>query len=152
MADDAPGRASLESLDALLLVLATGDEVEAGRLLDAAPWLARAANDQGVTALMAAAQHNQGVIARRLIALGADMAAIDRVHGSTPLGWAAFYGSVETVAVLLEAGADASYVNSYGLTPEGIADGGLRGEHTAEAPQATPGQFQAILALLRSGT
>lgn len=112
------------------------------------PALARAADADGITALMVAAQNDSPGAARALIEHGADLEAIDRMHWSTALGWAAFFGNQRAAACLVAAGASTAYVNIYGLTAREIALGGARGEHAAEAPDRTAEDFLAIAALM----
>ncbi|GAB3254679.1 ankyrin repeat domain-containing protein [Nocardioides dilutus] len=80
------------------------------------------ADAQGFTPLHFAAQQSQADAARALLAAGAAVDARDR-HGNTPL-WRAVFdsrGRLETVNVLLEAGADPDLTNSAGTTVRELA-------------------------------
>lgn len=132
-----------------LMKAVTADEVAPIEgILRVAPALASAADEQGLTALHIAACEGTAAAAQLLIERGAPIDAVERVHGSTPLGWAAYFGHVAVVERLLAAGADVAYVNSYGLSPAQIAAGGERGEHAEDAPHRTREEFAAIGALL----
>jgi ankyrin repeat protein len=100
------------------------------------------------TALHRAACEDRADDVARLLAAGAPIEARDNIHHSTPLEWAAYYGSVAAAAQLLAAGASRAHRNSYGLTPLEIAEGGARGEHP-EAAHRTPADFAALIALLQ---
>ncbi len=117
-------------------------------ILTRAPALLSAGGEAGMSPLHIAARDGRARAAGLLLARGAAIEAKDRVHGSTPLGFAAYYGHIALVRGLLEAGADTSFVNPYGLTPLQIAEGGVRGEHIADAPDKTKDDFCAIVALL----
>jgi ankyrin repeat protein len=55
------------------------------------------------------------------------VALLDSENDAIALGWAAFFGRPEVVAVLLEAGSEPSQRNKNGLTPLGCAVGGTQG-------------------------
>lgn len=140
MTDDA-------ALRRLMQAMASADDAAASALLAASPALATAALDDGATratatanfltdirhyvyagdtALHVAAAAYRAEIARRLIELGADVAARNR-RGATPLHYAADGGpgspgwdpvaQAGTVARLIEAGADANAADRDGVTP-----------------------------------
>ena len=62
-----------------------------------------------------------------LLGYGADVSLLDSESDAIALGWAAFFGRPEVVAVLLEAGSEPSQRNKHGLTPLGCAVGGTQG-------------------------
>ena len=56
------------------------------------------------------------------------MSLLDAENDAIALGWAAFFGRPDVVAVLLQAGSDPSQRNKHGLTPLGCAVGGAQGK------------------------
>ncbi len=58
---------------------------------------------------------------------GADVSLRDGENDAIALGWAAFFGRPEVVAVLLKGGSQPSQRNKHGLTPLGCAVRGTRG-------------------------
>jgi ankyrin repeat protein len=82
----------------------SGDLETLRRLLQDGPELARARLAGGTTGLHLAVKHPDAV--RLLIAHGADPNARDAGDHATPLHFAAANGTIETVRVLLDAGAD----------------------------------------------
>src|SRR5262245_58236715 len=80
---------------------------------------ARAASDP---ALIDAAKTGRTAEVTRLLRAGADV-NVRQVDGTTALHWAASLDDVETAKVLVAAGADASVVNRYGVTPLSAAAG-----------------------------
>ena len=107
-----------------------GDLPAMRRMLEANPALANARSEtdaRGTFALHVAAEFGQAGAARLLLEYGADVAALDLENDAIALGWAAFFGRPEVVAVLLNAGSDARQRNKHGLTPLGCAIGGTEG-------------------------
>lgn len=135
-------------LDSLFDAITKGDDARVAALLARAPALARAAGAEGCTALHRAAREDRADAVARLVAAGAPLEARDETHDSTPLAWAAYYGSVAAAAQLVAAGASRAPRNAYGLTPLEIAEGGGRGEHP-EAADRSRDDFTALIALLR---
>jgi ankyrin repeat protein len=82
---------------------------------------------RGTFPLHVAAEFGQANAARMLLDYGADVSLLDSESDATALGWAAFFGRPEVVAVLLEAGSEPSQRNKHGLTPLGCAVGGTQG-------------------------
>jgi ankyrin repeat protein len=82
---------------------------------------------RGTYPLHVAAEFGQAAAARTLLDYGADVSLGDAENGAIALGWAAFFGRPEVVAVLLEAGSESSQRNKHGLTPLGCAVGGTQG-------------------------
>jgi uncharacterized protein len=82
---------------------------------------------RGTYPLHVAAEFGQGEAARLLLEYGADVSLLDSENDAIALGWAAFFGRPEVVAVLLEAGSEPSQRNKNGLTPLGCAVGGTKG-------------------------
>jgi ankyrin repeat protein len=62
------------------------------------------------------------VVAEMLIRKGAQVNSKDQ-FGSTPLHWAAYYGTKETVEALLNNGAEINTPTKSGMTPLDIAQG-----------------------------
>lgn len=94
--------ARLDLFDAV----AAGDGVQAREWLDADASLARAWSADGFTALHLAAFFSRADLAERLLALGADPAAVSRnAMQVTPLHSAAASGCLEVCRLLLERGA-----------------------------------------------
>jgi ankyrin repeat protein len=82
---------------------------------------------RGTYPLHVAAEFDQAAAARVLVDYGADVSLRDAENDAIALGWAAFFGRPEVVAVLLEAGSEPSQRNRHGLTPLGCALGGTEG-------------------------
>jgi hypothetical protein len=82
---------------------------------------------RGTYPLHVAAEFGQADAARLLLKYGADVGLLDSENDAIALGWAAFFGRPEVVAVLLEAGSEPSQRNKNGLTPLGCAVGGTKG-------------------------
>ena len=82
---------------------------------------------RGTFPLHVAAEFGQAAPARVLLEYGADVSLLDAENDAMALGWAAFFGRPEVVAVLLEAGSEPSQRNNNGLTPLGCAVGGTQG-------------------------
>ena len=83
---------------------------------------------RGTHPLHVAAEFGQGDAARVLLEYGADVTLLDFENDAIALGWAAFFGRPEVVAILLEAGSEPSQRNKHGLTPLGCAVGGTQGK------------------------
>jgi ankyrin repeat protein len=120
----------------------TGDITAVRKALEQNPALARAKNNQGVSAILLAAYYRQSEVLKQLLAApgpldlfeAAAVGKTDRVHelirekkasandyasdGFTALGLAAFFGHMETAAALLAAGAD---VNAAARNPMKVA-------------------------------
>ena len=76
-------------------------------LLGANPSLANSRSEKdtrGTYPLHVAAEFGQADAARVLLQYGADVSLLDGENDAIALGWAAFFGRPEVVAVLLEAG------------------------------------------------
>jgi ankyrin repeat protein len=83
---------------------------------------------RGTYPLHVAAEFGQGDAARLLLKYAADVGLLDSENDAIALGWAAFFGRPNVVAVLLEAGSEPSQRNKHGLTPLGCAVGGTQGK------------------------
>lgn len=108
-----------------------GDVVGVKTLLEENRGLANSkseADARGTTPLHVAAEFGQAGAARMLLDYGADVSLLDSENDAIALGWAAFFGRPEVVAVLLEAGSEPSQRNKHGLTPLGCAVGGTQGK------------------------
>jgi len=107
-----------------------GDLVSVKALLDENRGLANSKSEtdaRGTTPLHVAAEFGQASAARMLLDYGADVSLLDSENHAIALGWAAFFGRPEVVAVLLEAGSEPSQRNKHSLTPLGCAVGGTQG-------------------------
>jgi ankyrin repeat protein len=83
---------------------------------------------RGTYPLHVAAEFGQAAAARLLLEFGADVSLLDNENDAIALGWAAFFGRPEVVAVLLDAGSDPSQRNKHGLTALACAVGGSKGQ------------------------
>jgi ankyrin repeat protein len=124
-----------------------GDANDIERQMENDPALVNAQGPENMTPLHIAAREGKRDIAGWLLAHGADVKAVDTRHGATPLGWAAYFGKVETVEALLEAGADPKHRNSYGLTPYQVAEEGLEGKWADSS--ASHEDYQRVIDVLQ---
>src|SRR5580765_3867650 len=100
-------------------------------LLEANPSLANSRSEKdtrGTYPLHVAAEFGQADAARVLLHYGADVSLLDEENDAIALGWAAFFGRPEVVAVLMKGGSQPSQRNKHGLTPLGCAVGGTQGK------------------------
>jgi ankyrin repeat protein len=104
---------------------------------------------RGTYPLHVAAEFGQGEAARVLVDYGADVSLLDSENEAIPLGWAAFFGRPQVVAVLLEAGSEPSQRNKNGLTPLGCAVGGTKGRWE-KFSNATVEDWQRAVDIIRS--
>jgi uncharacterized protein len=104
---------------------------------------------RGTYPLHVAAEFGQGDAARLLLKYAADVGLLDSENDAIALGWAAFFGRPEVVAVLLEAGSEPSQRNKHGLTPLGCAIGGTEGRWR-QFSNATIDDWQAAVDVIRS--
>lgn len=107
-----------------------GDLAEIKTLLEKDRSLASARSEtdaRGTYPLHVAAEFGQARAALMLLDHGADATLLDSENDATALGWAAFFGRPEVVAVLLAAGSEPSQRNKHGLTPLACAVGGMQG-------------------------
>lgn len=117
-------------VSALHAAVKRGDLPAMRRLLEDNPALANARSEtdpRGTFPLHVAAESGQAGAARLLLEYGADVTARELENDAIALGWAAFFGRPEVVAVLLGAGSDPNQRNKHGLTPLGCAIGGAEG-------------------------
>ena len=114
------------SSDEFMRACDTGDEARIGDLLAADPALAHARDDQGRTGLHRAVRHPEAL--RVLLRHGADPDARESGDNVAALHLAAANGLLESVNVLLEAGAD---VHGEGDLHEGGVIGWASGSHDA---------------------
>jgi ankyrin repeat protein len=99
-------------------------------LLEANPSLASSRSEKdarGTYPLHVAAEFGQADAARVLLEYGADVSLLDGENDAIALGWAAFFGRPEVVAVLLKGGSQPSQRNKHGLTPLDCALRGTEG-------------------------
>jgi len=82
---------------------------------------------RGTYPLHVAAEFGQGGAARLLLDYGADITLLDCENDAIALCWAAFFGRLEVVEVLLAAGSEPNQRNKHGLTPLACALGGTQG-------------------------
>ncbi len=104
---------------------------------------------RGTYPLHVAAEFGQPGAARALLKYGADVSLLDSENEAIALGWAAFFGRPEVVAVLLEAGSEPSQRNKHGLTPLGCAVGGTQGRWK-QFSNATVEEWQRAAEIIRS--
>lgn len=107
-----------------------GDLAATRALLESDRALANARSEtdaRGTYPLHVAAEFGQAPAARLLLDYRADVSLLDLENAAIALGWAAFFGRPEVVAVLLAAGSDPSQRNKHGLTPLGCAVSGTHG-------------------------
>jgi ankyrin repeat protein len=104
---------------------------------------------RGTYPLHVAAEFGQPGAARALLEYGADVSLLDLENEAVALGWAAFFGRPEVVAVLLEAGSEPSQRNKHGLTPLGCAVGGTQGRWK-QFTNATVEEWQRAAEIIRS--
>jgi len=108
----------------------TGDIEAARKLLAADGSLANAVSEtdmRGTYPLHVTAEFNQPEVAKLLLEYGANVTLLDSENAAIALGWAAFFGRPDVVAVLLDAGSEPSQRNKHGLTALGCAVGGTQG-------------------------
>src|SRR5262245_56595919 len=120
--------------------------------LERAPALANARSEtdaRGTYPLHVAAEFGQAGAARALLEHGADVALLDSENNAIALGWAAFFGRPEVVAVLLAAGSALSQRNKHGLTPLGCAVGGALGKWR-QFSNATLADWQRAAEVIRA--
>lgn len=104
------------SEDELLGAALEGDLERVQQLLDSGSD-PNVSDEEGWTALMWAAQNNDTAIAEALIEAGADLDIAEVIYEETALTVALYNDSKETVALLLEQGANANLQDSNGWTP-----------------------------------
>ena len=104
---------------------------------------------RGTYPLHVAAEFGQADAARVLVDYGVDVSLLDSENDAIPLGWAAFFGRPQVVAVLLEAGSEPSQRNKNGLTPLGCAVGGTKGRWE-KFSNATVEDWQRAVDIIRS--
>lgn len=104
---------------------------------------------RGTYPLHVAAEFGQEGAARALLDYGADVSLLDSENDAIALGWAAFFGRPEVVAVLLEAGSEPSQRNKHGFTPLGCAVGGTQGRWK-QFSNATLEDWQRAAEIIRS--
>jgi ankyrin repeat protein len=104
---------------------------------------------RGTYPLHVAAEYGQAEAARVLLEYGADVSLLDTENDAIALGWAAFFGRPEVVAVLLEGGSEPSQRNKHGLTPLGCAVGGTQGRWK-QFSNATMEDWRRAADLIRS--
>jgi ankyrin repeat protein len=129
-----------------------GDLERIRALLDEDSRLANSASQtdpRGTYPLHVAAEFGQAVAARVLLEYGADVSLLDKENNAIALGWAAFFGRPEVVAVLLDAGSEPSQRNRHGLTPLGCAIGGSEGRWT-EFSDATLTDWRRASEMIRA--
>jgi ankyrin repeat protein len=129
-----------------------GDLAEIKALLEADRSLANARSEtdlRGTYPLHVAAEFDQARAAQLLLDYGADVTLLDFENDAIALGWAAFFGRPEVVAVLLAAGSEPGQRNKHGLTPLACALGGTQGRWK-EFSNASAEDWQKSLETIRS--
>jgi ankyrin repeat protein len=129
-----------------------GDLAEMKDLLETDRSLADARSDtdvRGTYPLHVAAEFGQARAAQLLLDYGADVKLLDSENDAIALGWAAFFGRLEVVTVLLAAGSEPSQRNKHGLTPLACALGGTQGRWK-QFSNASLDDWQKSLEVIRS--
>jgi ankyrin repeat protein len=129
-----------------------GDLAEMKDLLETDRSLANARSDtdvRGTYPLHVAAEFGQARAAQLLLDYGADVKLLDSENDAIALGWAAFFGRLEVVTVLLAAGSEPSQRNKHGLTPLACALGGTQGRWK-QFSNASLDDWQKSLEVIRS--
>ena len=129
-----------------------GDLAEIKALLEADRSLANARSEtdvRGTYPLHVAAEFDQARAAQLLLDYGADVTLLDFENDAIALGWAAFFGRPEVVAVLLGAGSEPGQRNKHGLTPLACALGGTQGRWK-QFSNASAEDWQKSLETIRS--
>jgi ankyrin repeat protein len=129
-----------------------GDLAEMKDLLETDRSLANARSDTDVRRtypLHVAAEFGQARAAQLLLDYGADVKLLDSENDAIALGWAAFFGRLEVVTVLLAAGSEPSQRNKHGLTPLACALGGTQGRWK-QFSNASLDDWQKSLEVIRS--
>jgi len=85
----------------------------------------------GETALFGAAASAEVEVVAYLLSVGARHDLHENTLGLTPLHWAASHGGVETLRLLIEAGADPNAQDHHGRLPVDLAHQYGKGEHVA---------------------
>ena len=107
--------------------------------------------------LLDAARRQDAVAVRTLLAQRVDVNG-PQGDGATPLHWAAYWGDLDTVGLLVRSGADANATNDLGVTPLGLACGnGEAGiveallNAGADPSTAAPSRPPALMLCARTG-
>ena len=119
-----------------------GDLAEIKALLEADRSLANARSEtdvRGTYPLHVAAEFDQARAAQLLLDYGADVTLLDFENDAIALGWAAFFGRPEVVAVLLAAGSEPGQRKKHGLYAIGVC------------PRWNTGPVETIFQRLRGG-
>src|SRR5437762_1279773 len=133
-------------------VVKRGDLAGVRLLLDANRALANSRSEtdaRGTYPLHVAAELGQADAARLLLEYGANVSLLDAENHAIALGWAAFFGRPEVVAILLAAGSEPSQRNKHGITPLGCAVGGTQGRWK-EFSNATVEDWRRAADVIRS--
>ncbi len=114
----AAGSKDQKALNFQLIEAAKNGHMETVKaLIDKGADVANAADEDGLTVLVVAAQKGHTDIVRMLLATpGINIDATNNIHGSTALMFAAQNGHTETVQALIDKGADVNAVSKYGDT------------------------------------
>lgn len=88
-------------------------------------------DSSGETALFGAAASARIEVVAYLLSAGARHDLHEHALGLTPLHWAASHGGVETLRLLIEAGADPTAGDHHGRLPVDLAHQYGKGEHVA---------------------
>lgn len=108
----------------------SGDLAEVRQLIEAGtdPNLL---DSNGETALFGAVAGARIDVVAYLLSFGARHDLHESTAGLTPLHWAASHGGVETMRLLIEAGADPTVEDRHGRLPVDLAHRSGKGEHVA---------------------
>ena len=142
----------MSDVTALHEAVKRGDLAAIRTLLDANRALANSRSEtdvRGTYPLHVAAEFAQADAARLLLEYGADVSLLDVENDAIALGWAAFFGRPEVVAVLLAVRSEPSQRNKHGLTPLACAVGGTQGRWK-QFSNATLEEWQRAVDMIRS--
>ncbi len=93
----------------------------------------------GETALFGAAAAGQYLeVVRYLLSVGASCNMVESTIGYTPLHWAASHGNLETIQILVEAGADPTVADYQGRLPIDVAHRYGKGAHVSYLKSRPP--------------
>jgi ankyrin repeat protein len=113
--DREQGAARPDRVTELFDAIKRGDEVTAGRLLDADPGLANARDVEGTTPLLAAVDTHRAGLIPLLLSHGADPGGVYAHSAHTPLSWAVTAESFDAARALTRAGVEPDLFCAAGL-------------------------------------
>lgn len=108
----------------------SGDLAEVKQLIEAGTD-SNLLDSTGETALFGAVAAARIEVVAYLLSVGARHDLHESTTGLTPLHWAASHGGIETIRLLIEAGADPDAEDHHGRLPVDLAHRHGKGEHVA---------------------